>query len=95
MEKLLVVPTKPRAKESVEERFIDKELFLFDSGDTNCAVHTLNGGGAMIWYLCDGERDIQSIAREIAASFGLVEQEVLADVGEAVAKFQELSLLEA
>ncbi|MCH8282462.1 MAG: PqqD family protein [Chloroflexi bacterium] len=86
--------TKPLPKESVHERLIDEELFLFDSEDSNCTVHTLNGGAALIWYLCDGARDIQSIAREIATGFDLKEREVLPDVQAAVARFHELSLLE-
>ena len=81
--------TKPLAKGSVDERLIGEELLLFDSEDGNCAVHTLNGGGALVWYLCDGERDLHGIAREIAASFGRSEQEVLPDLRAAVTRFHE------
>ena len=88
------LPTKPLPKDSVHERFIDQELFLFDSEDSSCTVHTLNGGAALIWYLCDGARDVQSIAHEIATYFDRSEQEVLPDVRAAVARFHELSLLE-
>ena len=95
---LIVAPrdllTNPLPKESVNERLIDHELFLFDSEDSNCQVHTLNGGAALIWYLCDGARDVQSIAHEIATGFDLKKRDVLPDVRAAVARFHELNLLE-
>ena len=86
--------TKPLPKDSVNEKLIDQELFLFDAEDSSCTVHTLNGGAALIWYLCDGARNVRSIAHEIATRFDLKEQEVLPDVRAAVTRFHELSLLE-
>lgn len=85
--------TKPTPKDSVHEKLIDQELFLFSSDDPSCPVHTLNGGAALVWYLCDGARNVHSIAHEIASCFDLEESEILDDVREAVARFHELSLL--
>ena len=85
--------TKPLPKDSVNEKLIDQELFLFDAEDSSCAVHTRNDGAALIWDRGDGARDVQSIAHEIATCFGRSEQEVLPDVREAVARFHELGLL--
>ena len=86
--------TRPLPKDSVDERLIGEELFLFDAEDSSCVVHTLNGGAALIWYLCDGTRGLESMAHEIATCFDRKEQEVLPDVRAAVASFHQLSLLE-
>ena len=84
----------PQAKDTLEEELIGDELFLCDhSGDK--AIHCLNSGAAMIWYLCDGTRTIETIAAEIAAISELSKEQALADVKDTIAKFQELGLLKA
>ena len=88
------LPTKPRAKDSVNERLIDQEPFLFDTEDSSCMIHTLNNGAAIIWLLCDGKRNVESITREIAATHSLAEEEVLAQVQETVAQLRSLGLME-
>ena len=94
MEKTQALAIKPLPKASIEERLIDQELFLFDGEDNSGSVQQLNSGAAIIWLLCDGERDVESMTREIAASSGVPEQEALDQVQEALAQFQELGLLE-
>ena len=95
METVQALPTKPLAKESVEERLMGQELFLFDGEDIRCAVHTLNSGAALIWMLCDGSRDLDDMAQEIAGAYDLSPQEVLSHVQKTVAQFQSLGLLES
>ena len=84
---------KPHPRSTIvdSEEVIDKRLFLYD--DSSGDVHALNGGAAMVWLLCDGTRDLESIAREITSYFELPGQEVLVQVQEAVVQFQELGLL--
>ena len=74
------------------EELIGHELFLYD--DCSETVYTLNGGATMIWLLCDGNRDIQSIAGEIAMTDTLSETEVLDQVWETVEEFESLGLIE-
>ena len=74
------------------EELVGQQLFLSD--EANGAVLQLNEGAAIVWLLCDGERDVKSIAEEIAGTYSLSEQQVLTQVQEAVAHFQELGLLE-
>ena len=90
----LHVSTKPLPKDSVNEELIDQELFLFDAEDSSCTIHMLNGGAALIWFLCDGTQNVESITREIAATYSLAEEEVLAQVQETVAQLQSLGLME-
>ena len=93
MVKLQDLAMKPCPRSDIvdSERDIGEEVFLYD--DSSGDVHTLNGGAAVIWLLCDGARDLSSIAREIATTFKLPEQEVLPKVQHTIDEFQELGLL--
>ena len=93
MEKLQDLGMKPCPRSDIvdSEQDIGEEVFLYD--DSSGDVHTLNGGAAQIWLLCDGTPDMPSIAREIAANFELPEQEVLPKVQDTIGEFQALGLL--
>jgi PqqD family protein of HPr-rel-A system len=86
--------TKPAPKPDIvqSEEVIGDELFLYDNATG--AVHTLNSGAAMVWLLCDGQRDEVEISQEIAAANDLPAEQVLPQVREAVAQFRTLGLLE-
>ena len=86
--------TKPRTREDIEAVLMNRELFLYDY-DNDSAMHCLNSGAAVIWLLCDGTRDVEGMASEIAAAYSLSEEQVLAEVQDTVAQFQALGLLEA
>jgi Coenzyme PQQ synthesis protein D (PqqD) len=59
------------------------------------AVFTpLNSGAAMVWLLCDGNRDLGEISRQISSAGSLPQEQVLLQVQETVAQFQALGLLE-
>ncbi len=86
---------KPHPRSAIvdSEEVIGEQLFLCD--DSSGEVHMLNGGAAAVWLLCDGTRDLESIANEIASYFELPGQEALDQVQEAVVQFQEVGLLES
>lgn len=84
----------PLIKRGVAEELIGGELFLYDR-DNNGAVHCLNSGAAIIWFLCDGTRNLASIASEIAEIAELPQPQILAEVQETMAQFKALALLEA
>ena len=87
-------PVKPYAKDDVEAVLLDQELFLYNHNDQN-TMHCLNSGAAVIWFLCDGTRDSESIASEIAAAYDVPLQQALTDVRETLMQFQALGLLES
>lgn len=58
-------------------------------------MHTLNSGATLVWFLCDGTRDLADIATEISTTFDLPKEEVMPQVQESVAQFQSLGLLES
>ncbi len=93
METVPHAASKPCTKSELTEEWIDQEIFLYDpeNGD---AVQCLNSGAALIWLLCDGTRDEEGIAREIAAAFGLPNQQVLGQVQETVEQLSTLNLME-
>ena len=95
MERLQNLPMAPGPKRDLvdSEEVVGQQLFLYDESTED--VHTLSSGAALVWLLCDGERDMESIVREIASYFELPEQDALAFVQEAVSLFQEQGLLEA
>lgn len=83
----------PRSDIVESEEMIGKQLFLYENSNGD-EIHCLNGGAAIIWLLCDGNRDLHEIAREISEEFSLPQDEALAQVNDAVAQFQSLNLLE-
>ena len=88
-------PTQmPLAKQGVTEELVGGELFLYDRNNGE-AVHCLNGGAAMIWFLCDGTRSVAAMAAEIAAISDVSPQQVLVEVQETVVQFKALHLLES
>ncbi len=71
---------------------MDQDMFLYD--EHTGTVHQLNGGAAMVWLLCDGSRDLMSMAEEIASTSNMSTTDVLPDVRETVSQFQTLGLLD-
>lgn len=85
---------KPHTKTDITEEQVGQELFLHDAANPE-AVHALNDGAAIIWLLCNGTRDLVTIAEEISVTYGVPKSQVLTDVQETVECFQSLGLLEA
>ena len=94
MQQLVTPSAIPSPKFDVESRALDDELFLINPDDATTAVHCLNGGAALIWLLCDGTRDVETIVDEISSAFDLPADEVLDDVRKTVAHLESLRLLE-
>ena len=93
-QELKVTPRmKPVPKNHIveSEELIGQEIYLYDYWGG--AVHTLNSGAAMVWLLCDGVRDLEEVAREMAAASSLSAEEVLPQVLETVTQFQSAGLL--
>ena len=86
-----VARDRPKGREDISEELIDQELFLYDEGTG--IVHQLNSGAAMVWLLCDGTKDVVSIAGEIAHASELDADNVLQDVQDALQRFDSLGLL--
>ena len=86
----------PQPREAVlqSEEMIGKQLFLYEGGGGD-TVHCLNGGAAIIWLLCDGEKDTAEIAKQISDEFELSRDQTLLEVQEAVEQFESLNLLES
>ncbi len=95
MQELRSLAVCPLPKNGIveSEEMIGQQLFLHD--ESAGQVHCLNGGAAIIWLLCDGKRDVEGIASEIASTYGLSERNVLTEVQETLTQFQSLNLLEA
>ena len=95
MSKVRSASTIPRPKEAVlqSEEMIGKQLFVYEGGGGD-NVHCLNGGAAIVWLLCDGERNTEEIPRKISDELQLPRDQTLLDVQEAVEQFESLNLLE-
>ena len=85
---------KPLAKDDIEAVLVNQELFLYDYDNGN-AMHCLNSGAALIWFLCDGTRNAENMAEQIAATYNLPTQQVLIEVHETLAQFQARGLLQS
>lgn len=89
---LMDIGAKPAGRGNITEEIMDQDMFLYD--EHSGTVHQLNGGAAMIWLLCDGSRNLMGIAEEIASTGELSAIDVLPDVQETIAQFDNLGLLE-
>ena len=96
MSKVVSTSTIPRPREEVikSEEMIGKQLFVYEGGGGD-TVHCLNGGAAIVWLLCDGERSTAEIARKISDELELPLDQTLLEVQEAVEQFETLNLLES
>jgi hypothetical protein len=89
-----MLANKPLSRDDVEEAVVEDEVFIYDSVN-EASVYRLNSGAAIIWYLCDGTRNLTEMAQEIVAGFDLDEAEVLENVKNTVDYFHQLGLLVA
>ncbi len=89
---MTMIPTR-NSRIVDSEELLGQELFLYD--ETTGAVHAFSSGAAMIWLLCDGTRNLEGIAAEIASVSGVPQDQVLHQVQEIVAQFHDLGLLGA
>ena len=85
--------SKPKARTDMAEEWLGQEVFVFDPSNGD-EVLRLNSGAALIWLMCDGSRDIKTIAGELAQEFELSETEMRGDVEQAVVQFEALELVE-
>lgn len=81
----------PRAAVGVTAYELDDEVVLYDAGGGQAFV--LNRSGATIWGLCDGNRDLSAIARELAAAYDLPLEQALNDVRELVDDLKRAGLV--
>ena len=76
---------------SLREYEMDEELALHEPWRE--VVHILNYSARVVWQLCDGSRNADEIANELAAIYGLQPVVVEEDVRDILAEFCEAGLL--
>ncbi len=82
----------PRRREGVTQRRQAEETELLAPGGEQ--PYVLNFSAEAIWELCDGERSIEAIARELATRFDVGGGEILDDVKAGVRALEEAGMLE-
>ncbi|MFQ6056465.1 MAG: PqqD family protein [Methanosarcinales archaeon] len=82
---------KPLKREKLRCKENDGETILYKSNTDS--THVLNKTASIIWYLCDGQHNIQEIAVKIAKRYNADENKILKDVREAIDEFRKLDLL--
>jgi len=83
---------KPKTKSGLEVRTVDDEKVILDRDGEH--IHQLNATASFIWDLCDGSREISTIAEELGDAFGVDADSTLKDVSDVLSQFSELGLLE-
>ncbi|MCK6510215.1 PqqD family protein [Myxococcota bacterium] len=82
---------RPKRNPTVGTRNFDDATFLLDA--SHAKLHELNATGALIWSLCDGQHDLQTIANQVSALFDVSPEYALADLQRFVAILQSKELL--
>lgn len=80
-----------RRNSKVAWREIDGDIVIISPEDSS--VHELNETAGAFWRNADGKRDINEIARNLAAAYDAPEGTVLADIEELVAELCSKKLL--
>lgn len=90
-ERCLVPANKPVRRPDLSLYEIDDELLIYDqaSGDT----HRLNGTARFIWDRCNGLRDIEAVAADLAEVYDVPVSEALVHVECLFAGLRERRLL--
>lgn len=81
----------PRRRTDVVELDMGDGFILYTADAS--LVHHLNPSAAIVWQLCDGRSSVSELARDIAAEYGLDEEEIRRQVASLVAEFEALDLL--
>ncbi len=74
-------------KLDLTEREIDGDLLLHDP--RTGSVHSLNLVAGLVWELCDGTRDPETITAEIASQFQKQPSTIANDISEVLQSFSE------
>ena len=69
-------PNEPRQAAHVDAWVIDDEVVLYDP--RRARMHVCNATAALIWQLCDGEHDVDSIVAAVAAVYPAVSPTAIA-----------------
>ena len=84
--------TSPRKRrDGVLTREVDGEFVLLNTQAEQ--IHQLNCTASFIWRACDGNTSAEEIAHALAIDFEVEEDAALADVLEALRRFEGLELL--
>ncbi len=83
--------TRPKRNTTVGTRNFDDATFLLDA--SHAKLHELNATGALVWSLCDGQHDLQTIADHVSAQFEVSPEHAFADLQRFVALLQSKELL--
>lgn len=82
---------KIKRSDHITVKEIDGEGILFDP--ENGSLHILNNTGLFIWRLCDGQRTLSSLAKEVAVEYQVQANCVEDDIKEIVEQLKERQLL--
>ena len=74
-------------KLDLTKREIDSDLILHDP--QTGSVHCLNSVAGVVWALCDGTRDPETITTEIASQFQKAPSAIANDIKEVLRMFSE------
>ncbi len=81
---------RPSVVDGLDVNEVADGLIVYD--ETTDRVHYLNATAAIVFTLCDGERDVDGIARAVAAAYGAGEP-LLAEVEDCLAQLTKEGLL--
>ncbi|MDP2895261.1 MAG: PqqD family protein [bacterium] len=80
-------------KKDLDAVELGEELLLCEK--TSQKLHRLNSTAAAIWKLCDGQKDMSEIAKNVAREFpGPSASEIEADVRETLSKMKRLGIVD-
>lgn len=81
----------PRLREDIQYRELEDGGVVYDTAAER--IHTLNATAAYVWNCCDGSHNLLDIASELQRDLNSAPADVLQDVRQIIAQFQQEGLL--
>ncbi|MFC1462358.1 PqqD family protein [Verrucomicrobiota bacterium] len=81
----------PCRREGLWTQELGDEAAIYDRGDQQ--LHALNPSAAMIWQLCDGKHDVDTIAEELTRRFDAPIDQIRPEVVRILDELRAKSLL--
>ena len=89
---MTTLATRPRPLDTLEGKDLIDEYIFYDAQGEE--VHVLNGIAREIYLLCDGERSVEDLVKNIVDRYEVDEETANRDINDLLQKLIDLKLLD-
>jgi hypothetical protein len=71
---------------------VGHEVMLYDL--TGKTIHVLNETASFIWNCCDGNHNVNDMAKKTSGLFNIPSEKTISDIEDCLANFKELNIIQ-